>query len=93
MHSSASEAQGMKFNLNSSKIQNPPSIPSHENVYGYEQDHRGNLIRQKNTEQVTTGIKDDMVGPGSYNIHASDQVVAKTTKAPSWKLPVEKSLK
>ena len=29
---------------------NPPSIPSHNNVFGYEEDNRGNLIRQKNTE-------------------------------------------
>jgi hypothetical protein len=51
-----------------SKIQNPPSIPSHEYVFGYEEDRKGNLVRQKNTDQVHTGVGKDKVGPGSYKV-------------------------
>ena len=59
-------------------LPNPPSIPSHNNVFGYEENQRGELIRQKNTEQVHTGIKNDMVGPGEYSV-----AVRKTTKGPT----------
>ena len=47
-------------------LPNPPSIPSHNNVFGYEENAVGELIRQKNTEKVHTGIKEDKVGPGEY---------------------------
>ena len=46
---------------------NPPSIPSHEYVFGYEEEN-GELVRQKNTEKVHTGVKKDTVGPGEYEI-------------------------
>lgn len=45
---------------------NPPSIPSHENVFGYEENDVGELMRQKNTENVHTGVGKDTVGPGQY---------------------------
>lgn len=47
---------------------NPPSIPSHEFVFGYEETKQGILKRQKNPEKVITGLKTDIVGPGQYNI-------------------------
>ena len=47
---------------------NPPSIPSHDNVFGYEETKTGDLKRQKNPEKVTTGVKKDVVGPGQYNV-------------------------
>ena len=63
---------------------NPPSIPSHNNVFGYEENARGTLIRQKNTELVHTGVKEDRVGPGEYEIE-----VRKTTKGPTkWVKPM-----
>jgi len=50
---------------------NPPSIPSHNNVFGYEETKSGDLKRQKNPEKVTTGVKNDIVGPGQYSIPGS----------------------
>ena len=50
------------------QISNAPSIPSHNNVFGYEEDVNGNLIRQQNPEKVYTGTFDDTVGPGQYEI-------------------------
>lgn len=47
---------------------NPPSIPSHDFVFGYEETNTGGLKRQKNPEKVTTGLKTDVVGPGQYNV-------------------------
>jgi hypothetical protein len=47
-----SEWKNVAFN----KISNPPSIPSHDFVFGYEEDPKGHLVRQKNTEQVHTGV-------------------------------------
>lgn len=49
----------------------PPSIPSHDNVFGYEETKSGELKRQKNPEKVITGLKDDRVGPGQYNLPGS----------------------
>jgi hypothetical protein len=40
------------------KPPNPPSIPSHENVFGYEENEKGDLIKSKNTDkQHFTGVK------------------------------------
>ena len=47
---------------------NPPSIPSHDNVFGYEENIRGELIRQSNTEIVYQGTQLDSVGPGNYEL-------------------------
>lgn len=59
----------------SSKVEgllpNPPSIPSHENVFGYEINNRGDLVRQPNPDKVFTGLKDDKVGPQNYEINQS----------------------
>ena len=49
-------------------LPNPPSIPSHQNVFGYEENSRGELIRQANTEKVHTGVNEDTVGPGEYTL-------------------------
>ncbi len=48
-------------------MQNPPSIPSHENIFGYEENNNGELVKQKNTENCHTGTKHDTVGPGEYD--------------------------
>lgn len=47
---------------------NPPSIPSHEFIFGYEDTKAGDLKIQKNPEKVITGVKEDRVGPGQYNL-------------------------
>lgn len=45
-----------------------PSIPSHDKVYGYEEDEdTGRLIRQANPDPMTAGIINDSVGPGQYD--------------------------
>ena len=49
-------------------LPNPPSIPSHNNVFGYEENEKGELVRQKNTEKTYTGTHEDRVGPGNYEI-------------------------
>lgn len=68
---------------------NPPSIPSHNNVFGYEENARGMLIKQKNTELVHTGDKTDKVGPGEYEVN-----IKKTTKGPTrWVKPNEREEK
>ena len=48
-------------------MHNPPSIPSHDFVFGYEEEN-GELVRQKNTEKVHLGTKNDTVGPGEYEV-------------------------
>ena len=63
------------------KIQNPPSIPSHENVFGYEENDKGELVKQKNSEKVYTGVKKDTVGPGNYEVVKS---LSSTKKGPTW---------
>jgi len=47
-------------------LPNAPSIPSHQNVFGYEENQRGELIKQKNQEKVLTGVGIDTAGPGHY---------------------------
>ena len=56
----------------------PPSIPSHNNVFGYEENDRGELIRQKNTEKVHTGVKEDRVGPGEYALNVKKNLKGTT---------------
>lgn len=43
-----------------------PSIPSHALVYGYEENARGELVRQANSTGNHNGTADDQVGPGQY---------------------------
>lgn len=63
---------------------NPPSIPSHENVFGYEENDHGDLIKQKNAEKVHTGVGKDTVGPGTYDVVKN---LTEGKKGPSWHLP------
>lgn len=68
---------------NPALLPNPPSIPSHDNVFGYEINQRGDLVRQPNPDKVFTGVKDDRVGPQNY-----DPSMAKVTKGVTkWKKP------
>lgn len=66
---------------------NPPSIPSHENVFGYEEGNNGELVKQKNTDKVHTGVKSDTVGPGEYEVV---KPLADSKKGPTWHLPTKK---
>lgn len=62
------------------KQHNPPSIPSHDFVFGYEEDN-GELVRQRNNDKVHTGVKNDTVGPGEYEIA---RTIGQSRKGPSW---------
>jgi hypothetical protein len=53
------------------KIQSPPSIPSHESVFGYEEANHGILIKQSNPDKIHRGEKGDTIGPGQYNVPSS----------------------
>ena len=50
-------------------MQNPPSIPSHNAVYGYNEDDRGRLIRSDGPDKMLTGMGEEKVGPGEYEIN------------------------
>lgn len=43
-----------------------PSIPSHDNVFGYEEDDKGRLIKQTNQDPHLSGVGDEKAGPGHY---------------------------
>ena len=51
-----------------------PTIPSKENIYGFDILNNGTLIQRQNPDmyKTFTGIKDDTVGPGSYEIEKPD---------------------
>ena len=77
------QGQGAVSATNPALLPNPPSIPSHDNVFGYEINQRGDLVRQPNPDKVFTGVKDDRVGPQNY-----EQNVPKVTKGVTkWKKP------
>ena len=64
------------------KMQSPPSIPSHDNVFGYEEANNGMLIKQSNPDSIFRGEKGDTIGPGQYDING---VFAKSkTKGLNW---------
>lgn len=66
-----------------SLLPNPPSIPSHDNVFGYEINNRGDLVRQPNPDKTHTGMNNDKVGPQNYEV-----TVPKVTKGvTTWKKP------
>lgn len=66
------------------KMQSPPSIPSHNNVFGYEEATHGMLIKQSNPDIVFTGEKGDTIGPGHYQIGSSFEAKNKI-KGMNWK--------
>lgn len=49
---------------------NPPSIPSHDFVFGYDV-KEGAFVKQNNPEKVYKGEKEDFIGPGHYNANAN----------------------
>lgn len=49
-------------------MQSPPSIPSHDNVFGYEEANQGMLVRQSNPDVIFKGEKGDTIGPGQYDV-------------------------
>jgi hypothetical protein len=54
--------------LKGARIVNPPSIPSHQTVFGYEENQKGQLIKQSANQIGFTGEKLDKVGPGDYDV-------------------------
>lgn len=74
--------------MNNLKVQNPPSIPSHLSVFGYEENENGQLVKQKSNQIGFTGIKADKVGPGDYEVLNAKNIVHKTvTGVVTWKKP------
>jgi hypothetical protein len=65
-------------------MQSPPSIPSHESVFGYEEGNGGMLVKQNNPETVHKGEKGDTIGPGQYNIPGVFNADKKKAKGLSW---------
>lgn len=63
--------------LASQKIMHPPSIPSHNTVFGYEENQKGQLIKQSSNQVGFTGEGPDKVGPGDYDVANSVNVVNK----------------
>lgn len=63
------------------KMQSPPSIPSHDNVFGYEEADKGLLLKQTNPDKIYKGEKGDTIGPGQYNIPSAFET---KTKGVSW---------
>ena len=53
------------------KMQSPPSIPSHDNIFGYEEANNGLLIKQSNPDSMFKGEKGDTIGPGQYELPPS----------------------
>lgn len=71
------------------KIVNPPSIPSHLNIYGYDVNEVGQLVKQQSNLVGFSGNTNDQVGPGDYDLahlnalgHTHHGVVA-------WKKPTQ----
>jgi hypothetical protein len=64
-------------------MHNPPSIPSHDFVFGYEEEN-GELVRQKNTEKVHLGTKNDTVGPGEYE---APRALGNSRRGMRWQAP------
>ena len=57
-------------NATMQSMQNPPSIPSHNAVFGYNEDERGRLIRSDGPEKVLSGAGNEKVGPGDYEVNS-----------------------
>lgn len=72
------------------RIMNPPSIPSHLSVFGYEENQNGQLIKQKSNQVGFTGVANDKVGPGDYEIVNSKNITGKNTIGViAWKKPTK----
>ena len=70
---------------------NPPSIPSHLSVFGYEENMAGQLVKQKSNQVGFAGNAVDSVGPGDYEIDNSKNVTTKNTVGVvTWKKPQQK---
>jgi hypothetical protein len=73
------------------RIMNPPSIPSHLSVFGYEENVAGQLVKQKSNQVGFAGNAVDSVGPGDYEIDNSKNVTTKNTVGVvTWKKPQQK---
>lgn len=67
---------------------NAPSIPSHNNIFGYDENEMGQLIKQQTQMVGFTGTQSDRVGPGDYEVLASEAVVRKNViGVTTWRKP------
>lgn len=51
------------------RVHVPPSIPTTEQSYGYEENGRGELVRQAAPTKVYKGLPSDSIGPGHYSLN------------------------
>jgi hypothetical protein len=73
------------------RVANPPSIPSHLSVFGYEENVNGQLIKQKSNQIGFSGGINDKVGPGDYEINKAKTLTHKNvTGVVQWKRPESK---
>lgn len=68
--------------VNWMRMPSAPSIPSHNQIFGYEEKPNGELVMQKNPEKVFAGSQVDSVGPGHYEIKTLE--TANLTKGTKW---------
>ena len=68
------------------RIVNPPSIPSHMNIFGYDENEMGQLIKQQSNQIGFTGSGKDKVGPGDYDVEIG-LVSKNVTGIVSWRKP------
>lgn len=54
-------------------MMNPPSIPSHQAVFGYNEDEAGMLLRSEGPDKILTGENNNRVGPGDYDVNLTSK--------------------
>ena len=71
------------------KIVNPPSIPSHLNIYGYDVNETGHLIKQSSNLVGFSGNQNDQVGPGDYDMAHLKSLGQSHSGIVAWKKPTQ----
>lgn len=75
--------------LGRARIVNPPSIPSHMNIFGYDENEQGQLIKQTSNLIGFTGNSDDHVGPGDYDVGHVKSLGQSHSGVVAWKKPTQ----
>ena len=58
------------------------------NIFGYDEDAKGQLVRQRAQIVGFTGIGTDRVGPGDYEVSNSEAIIKKhVAGVTQWKKP------
>ena len=72
-------------NINWARTPSAPSIPANHQTFGYDEGDHGELIMQKNPEEVHSGDPNNSVGPGHYSV-----TDLKKSRGPKWHKTTEK---